>query len=551
MSKSRNRRHVAAPVFALTLAVALVAGACSGGDDGDANGNNAAPSRIVVAAEELPGSLNMARDDVAWTPWITQPALARGYRITPDFEYEPWVFAEDCTEESGDGFSVTCTIDESATWSDGQAITAADFEFSYETLVNPDFGAWATFGAENITDFTVNDDTSFTVTFDEPYAAWRDIWASGSMLMPSHLLADADLATLWDDCICDPASGDPIGSGPYLLDSFTPGEQVTLTKNDAYWDGEAKTDEIVFVSAPETETQVNDLEGGDADVIYPQPTTDLRTRLEAIEGVQLDVGVGFSFEQLGLLTTAPGLDDIEVRRAIATALPRNDVVGTVVHPVDDSASVWNNSIYMTNQDEYLPNWDVYPDNGDAAAAEQILDAAGWTRDGDGPRAKGDVTLSFAFGTTPGDAGRELAQQIIQDRLGAVGIELVIDNADDFFDGLDAGEYPFALFGGEATPDPASWVMSFYHSSAAPSPNTSLQSNEQVDALLEEAVAETDADARAGYLNAADRIMAESVIGYVPLFQKPAVLASKGVNGLELNVSLEGFTWNIENWERTG
>jgi len=533
-------------VAAFVTAVVVVGAACSddGSDDTDATDDG---STIVVGAEELPDVLNPLTSDTSWTSWLVGPALARGYQVQPDFTYEPWLFEDDCTVDSDEPFTVSCRIREDATWSDGTSVTADDFEFTYETMIDPDNLVWSTFGYEFVTTFDVTSPTEFSLTFDEPFAPYRDLWASGTAILPKHVLEGTDFNTVWNECICDPDSGDAIGSGPFLVESFQPDERVVLEKNDGYWDGEPKSDRVEFVLTPDTDAEVNELDAGDVDLIAPQESIDLRERIEAIDGAVFETGLGSSFEHLDLLTTTPGLDDPVVRQAIVTALPRQQIVDTVARPTNDDVTVLDNSIYVTNQAEYVPNWSIYPASGDLGAAASMLDAAGWVSDG-GVRARDGVELSFTLGTTSGNEGRELAEQIIQEQLAEIDIAIEIENADDFFDRVDAFEYPMALYAFDATPDP-SWAAEVYTTDGAL--NGTAQSNEEVDALLAQANTETDPDARAATVNAADRTMAESVVSVIPLYQKPAVIGLRGVTGVVINATLEGFTWNIEDWERSG
>ena len=72
-----------------------------------------------------------------WTGMIAGPALARGYKLLPDFTYEPWIFDQDCAEVTRSPFTVRCTLRPEAEWSDGTPLTADDFEFTYETIMEP------------------------------------------------------------------------------------------------------------------------------------------------------------------------------------------------------------------------------------------------------------------------------------------------------------------------------------------------------------------------------------------------------------------------------
>ena len=68
-----------------------------------------------------------------------------------------------------------------------------------------------------------------------------------------------------------------------------------------------------------------------------------------------------------------------MRKAIATAMPRQQIVDRVVKDANDDAAVLDNTMWMTNQPQYEANWSMYPATGDVAAANAMLDAAGWVR----------------------------------------------------------------------------------------------------------------------------------------------------------------------------
>ena len=86
---------------------------------------------------------------------IVGPALARGYKLLPDFSYEPWIFDKDCTVTAQSPFTVDCTIRPEAKWSDGVPITADDFKFTYDTIMNPKNNVVTRNGYDKITAFNV------------------------------------------------------------------------------------------------------------------------------------------------------------------------------------------------------------------------------------------------------------------------------------------------------------------------------------------------------------------------------------------------------------
>ncbi|MCZ7525802.1 MAG: peptide ABC transporter substrate-binding protein [Acidimicrobiia bacterium] len=552
-------------VGALVCALGVVVSACGdddGGPDGTTGGNGGGGDGgvVTVGADGFPQILNTYLPEGAtfWTAAMVSPALARGYRVTPDLEYEPWLFREDCTVSSEEPFTVSCTLVDDATWSDGEPLTAEDFEFTWQTIMDPDSDVWSRMGYDRITDFRVVSPTELEMVFDGVYAPFRELWAgSNTAVLPKHVLEGQDFGTVWNDCICDPETGEPIGSGPFLVESYTPDEEVTLVRNDAYWGEPARLEQVVFKPvAPES--LANALRTGEVDVIYPLPDPGLVEEIRGLDGVAVEAGLGPVWEHFDILTTVPGLDDLEVRRAIATAMPRQAIVDTVVAPVNPDAVVLDNLFFMSGTADYEPHWEIYPHRGDPIAASEILEAAGWFEGPDGVREKDGARLGFTLGTSAGDPGRELAQQIIVEALSEIGIELRIENTDDFVDvrvpGLD---YETAIWALGTGPDPGA-VSGFWLSSEIPGQegsggfNTTAVSIEQVDELLLAADSEPDAGERAKLFNQADQLLAEEGVSTIPLYQQPSVLAfADRLAGLVDNASIDTFTWNIEAWSIEG
>ena len=154
---------------------------------------------------------------------IVGPALARGYKLLPDFSYEPWIFDKDCTVVAESPFTVDCTIRPEAKWSDGVPITPNDFKFTYDTIMNAKNDVVTRNGYDKITAFNVLSPTEFQMVFQEVFAPYRELWAGASTtVLPQHVLEGKNFNKVWNTCICDPKTKKPISSGPMMVQSFTP-----------------------------------------------------------------------------------------------------------------------------------------------------------------------------------------------------------------------------------------------------------------------------------------------------------------------------------------
>ena len=561
-SSIRHRKPFVALATAL-IAVGLVAATAS---TATAAKDKAGPV-ITIGAEEFPSVLNMITPEGngQWTGMIVGPALARGYRLLPDFSYEPWIFDKDCTVTTVSPFTVDCTIRPDAMWSDSVPLTAADFKFTFDTIMNKKNNVVSRNGYDKIREFNVISPTEFQMVFEEIFAPYRDLWASTStVVLPKHILEGSNFNKVWNTCICDPKTKKPIASGPMLVQSFTPDKSATLVPNPNYWGKQASVSKVVFVPITDSNSEVNAFRAGEVDMIYPQNQIGLRKRIESADGATYTSALGPQWEHFDMLTTVPGLDDLNVRKAIATAMPRQQIVDRVVKDANDEATVLDNTMWMTNQQQYQPNWSMYPATGDVGAANAILDAAGWTRGGDGVRAKGGVKLSFTVGTTTGNKAREFSEQIIQEQLKKIGVKITIKNSPDMLDTKIVGfDYQTILFAWVGSPDPYSnnviWLSGAIPQKCSPrlakaqecdysGLNYTKLKDPTLDELLNATDREPDPVKRAALYNQADLQVATNDVTVVPLFQKPTQLGYRNtISGVKDNPTADGFTWNIEDW----
>lgn len=560
----RGRKSAVAVLVAVGLAaaVALPATAGNAGTTGRPRSQG-----VTIGAETFPPVLNnmTPEGNDQWTGMIVGPALARGYKLMPDFSYEPWLFDKDCTVIERSPFTVSCTIRPEAKWSDGVPLTSVDFKFTFDTIMNPDNNVVTRNGYDKITAFNVISPQEFQMVFQEVFAPFRDLWAgTGTTVLPRHVLDGRNFNKVWNACICNPKTGKPIGSGPMLVSSFTPDRQVTLVPNPNYWGTKASVPKVVFVPVLDSNAEINAFRSGEVDIIYPQNQIGLRKRIEAADDARYTSSLGPQWEHFDMLTTVPGLDDIEVRKAIATAMPRQQIVDRVVKDANDEAVVLDNVMWMANQPQYQPNWSRYPGSGDVAAANAILDDAGWVAGGDGVRARDGVKLSFTMGTTPGNQARELAQQIIQEQMKKIGVKFTIKNSDDIlWKKMTGFDYQTLIFAWVGSPDPYSnnviWLSTAIPERCPPrladadecdysGQNYTHTSVPAVDELLNAADREPDAATRASLYNQADLELATNAVSVIPLFQKPTQLGYRGdIANVRDNPTQDGFTWNIEEW----
>ena len=158
-------------------------------------------------------------------------------------------------------------------------------------------------------------------------------------MLPKHVLEGRNFNKVWNTCICDPKTKKPIGSGPMLVQSFKPDQQVTLVPNPNYWGNKATVPKVVFIPITDSNTRdqrVPRRRGRhDLPAEPDRPAQEDRSRPTARSTRST---LGPQWEHFDMLTTVPGLDDLAVRKAIATALPRQQIVDRVVKDANDDAA---------------------------------------------------------------------------------------------------------------------------------------------------------------------------------------------------------------------
>lgn len=556
------RRLIRTPAGWLSLLAvfALVATACGPGepereevleeDVTEPEGEPLDGGTVVFGHEQEPAILNPAltEGNLFATNIVTRTILMGAYLVTPEFEYVPELIdgeAEAEGGEDGEPFTVTWTVREEAAWNDGTPVSADDFEFTYQAIMNEDFDIVSRDGYDLISETEVVDDKTWRATFSEPFAPYRTLFGTIPVL-PAHVLEGEDLNEVWNDGVVDPETGDPIANGPFQFEEWERGQHITVSRNENFWDEPANLDEITFRYIEETPTLVQQIRGGEINMFDPQPQVDLIEQLEAIDGVEVQSEAGPQWEHIDFNFDNPALANRYVREAIIRGIDREAIVEQLVRGVNPEAGVLQNAIFVENQAPYEPHWDIY--EYDPEEAVSILEENGCTRDSDDDVFECDgEELSFRYVSTSGNERRELMFEIVQAQLSEIGVELEADfsePAQSLGTQLPEGDFDLINFGWVGSPDPFGGDTIFQCDGDL---NYMGYCNEEVTDLLAANTQILDEDERWATYNEADELLADD-IPLIPLFQTPQVLAYEDhIGGIRVNSTQWGPTWNASEW----
>jgi len=232
---------------------------------------------------------------------------------------------------SPDGLKLTFHLRKDAKFQDGTPVTAEDVKWSLDRAVTaPVLGkAQLLTGSMTSADqFRVIDPLTFEVTLPKPDKLALPNLATVYPIIINSTLAKAH-ATPEDPWALAWLKENTAGSGPYIIETFKPGEQVTAKRNEAWNRGSpdkpAFFKRLIIQSVPEPATRANLVERGDADIVIDLQASDVQAleakgKLKVISTPQYNAVTFISMNN-----KMPPFDNINVRRAIAYALPYDDM----------------------------------------------------------------------------------------------------------------------------------------------------------------------------------------------------------------------------------
>jgi peptide/nickel transport system substrate-binding protein len=254
-------------------------------------------------------------------------------------------------EVAADGLSYTFHLRSGVQFHDGEAMNADAVKKSIDAAVERAGASFIWLPLDNV---EVVDD--LTVKFNLKWAAPVDLIASSLygawIVSPKALEAGAADETFWAD-------GKSYGTGPYMVESYTPDAEIVFTQNPDYWGGweEGQYEKVVVSIVPEATTRQQMLEGGDVDLITAPPLDNLAV-FENNPDFTVYKEPSF-FNYIGFFNTLrPPLDDVKVRQALSYAIPYDDIIaiaakglGTQSYgPVPAGVFPWDDSVFRYSYD---------------------------------------------------------------------------------------------------------------------------------------------------------------------------------------------------------
>jgi peptide/nickel transport system substrate-binding protein len=512
---------------------------------------------------------------------------------------------------SDDPLTIKYTIADGVNWSDGTPVDAADLmlhwaalsraldtpDFDPADFTDPDTGEFtdafptdvvyfdsgatpdSRFGLVQDTPEISDDGKSITMEYTTPFVDWELAFGLQGEILPAHVVgknalgiedneeakqAVIDALQNEDDAALAPISSfwnsgfnftelpdDPelyLSSGPYVISDFVADQYVTLTANPEYkGDNAANIEEITVRFIPDPLAAAQALENGEVDIISPQATADLKTAVDAIDGVTVITGSEGTYEHLDLqFENAKNPENIfkdpKVREAFLKTVPRQEILDKLIVPIaGDDAQLRSSQIFVPGSegsDESVAN------NGSDAFAE--VDIPGATA----LLAESGVTnpeVCILYASNNPRRVNEFA--LIQASAAQAGFN-VTDCGSEQWGGLlgTPGAYDAVFFGWQSESlGVTDWTPNFETGGIN---NLSFYSNAEIDDLAKQISAEFDADKQIEIMQQADKVLWDDFFG-VTIFQFPGVTAySDRVTNISPAILAPTIFWNAWDWEVT-
>ena len=337
--KKRNLR-----IVTMLLALVMLVTACGGGNNAPANNGGG-------EAGETAGKEKILRTNNSSEPGTLDPALATGTHDSWPMQHiyeglmkynEKGEVVEGVAKEmkvSEDGLTYTFVLRDDAKWSNGDPVTAEDFEFSWKRVLDPETASEYSYqlyylkngeaynnGEATADDVGVKaiDDKTLEVTLESPTEYFPSLVAFYTYYPTQKATVEKN-----PDWAKDPSKGDFVTNGPFKCVDWKHNEAIELVKNDQYYEADRiKLDGIHFDIIEDQNTAWQRYEGGEYDFLYNPPTT-IVNKLKQSDSKELSLEDELSTYYYEINTEKKPLNNVKVREALSLAIDRKSIVENI------------------------------------------------------------------------------------------------------------------------------------------------------------------------------------------------------------------------------
>ncbi|RSL30485.1 ABC transporter substrate-binding protein [Salibacterium salarium] len=499
----------------------VIAGCSSEGSgaDGDSGDDNASENNtqdtLVFGRGADSTSLDPATETDGETFYVTQQIYDTLIQYKPGTtELEP-ALAEDW-ESSDDGTEFTLTLREGVSFHDGTEFTADAVVANFERwMQSEDFIYYGSmFGGYGDDEDNIIENVEATGDYEVMFSlrAPSAPFLKNLAMSPFAIASPNSFDTLEED---------PVGTGPFTLESWSRNDSITLNKNEDYWeDGKPHLHSLIFQVIPDNSSRLTALQNGEIDLMDGVNPSD-QSQIENDDNLKTFMRPPLNVAYMPMNNEVEPFDDPVVRQAVNHAINKEALIeGFYEGNAEPAKNMLPPTVNGYNDD--VEGYEFDPEQ-----AIELLEDADY--------AEGELTIDLWTMDNPRPympAPQKIAESI-QNDLSDVGIEANIQTLDwsTYLENAQNGEMPTFLIGWIGDNGDADNFLYTLLGTGSGN-NYSFYSNEEVDSVLQEAQAETDEDKRADLYQEAQELINEDA-PTVPLVHYESIMAGSN--------TLDGYT----------
>lgn len=525
-----NKKKGFALASSVTLLSSAFLAACSTGDEdtGSSNGSGSEGSADeaqvlnLLDGSDIP-TLNptLATDSVSFN--VLNNVNEGLYRMDENDEPTPGI--AESHEVSEDGKTYTFKLREGATWSNGEPVTANDFEYAWKEVLNPDNASQYAYvmsviegaeayntgeGERDAVGVKAIDDQTLEVKLTAPADYFLGLTSFG-VFMPKLESFDKEQGENFGT-----SAETTLYNGPFKLDSWEREQGWKMVKNEDYWDADTvKLEEINVKVVKEVSTGVNLYENGDVD--RTGLTSELVAQYQDNEDFSTVVEPTIFYLQFN--TAVEALDNQKIRNAIDRAYDKAAISETLLANGSIPANFFVPKDFVTGPD----GKDFREGNGDIGGYNVEEAQKLWE---EGLKELGTDKVELELLNYDSESAKQIGEFIkgeLEKNLPGMSVSIKQQPFNNKLDLENKGEFEFTFAGwGPDYQDPMTFVDLFVTDGPY---NRGKWSNEEFDKLIADAKASTDSAERWKQLQDAEKIvLEESVIS--PVYQRGSARLTK-------------------------
>jgi len=337
---------------------------------------------LVVAIDQLDGTFNPMFSDSTVENWIEDLVFDGLFVFDSNGELSNAL--GDSFDISDDGLSYTVTLKEDLYFHDGSKVQVSDVIFTYETILNPEYQGEYKDAIDGLMNVSILDDYNVVFSFE------TDSRENLQALVVPILSENYYKFTVWN--VFKDGYKPPMGTGPFVFDTYNNDENLVLIKNTKYWTQNAKISGVV----------IKEMDDATATQAFVDGTIDLYKLPNSKSRVNEIKELGYSnvitqktnvYTFIGMNLNLPVLSELNIRKALIYALDREKFTNEEWSGFADTiqflaTSIEEYSVDNSSLEKYTHNLEK---------AKELLDIIGFRDDdGDGIREKNGEKLTFTW-----------------------------------------------------------------------------------------------------------------------------------------------------------